>query len=257
MSIALFAASEMEYHALRKVLADWQPISPMAGYGSYKKAVIELYCTGMGPQNATAQATQILERSKAQHIVVGGFAGSLSLDLNCPDVVIYEKCGYWNGEQLATITTDTYWTQRLLLGLKSSSLPLGTTLLGKGLTLPQVVCRATEKATLGQLYQANAVDMESYQILQVAQEMGRMAAVIRVISDDLTTDLPDLNAGLDGNGRPNNWRMAWVMAQQPRLAWRFLTNLHRATAQLQNVIRQALDGITTEHKNNVNYRANH
>jgi nucleoside phosphorylase len=248
MAIALLAASEMEYQTLRKVLADWQPSSPTAGQGRYRNAVIELYCTGMGPQNATTQTAQILERSTAQNIILTGFAGSLSPDLNCPDVVIYEKCDYWDGTQLATVNPDARWTQRLLRGLKYSSLPNGTTWVGKGITLPQVVCQVAEKAALGQQYRANAVDMESYQVVQIAQEMGRAAAVIRVISDDLTMDLPNLNAGLDATGRPDNWRMAWIMAQQPRLAWKFLTNLNRATAQLQNVIRQALDGIMGENK---------
>jgi adenosylhomocysteine nucleosidase len=74
--------------------------------------------------------------------------------------------------------------------------------LGSVVSLSRVVCRASEKQTIGQLTGAVALDMESAALAMVAKKREVPFLVVRTVSDLVDQDLPlDFNLFL----RPSGW----------------------------------------------------
>jgi hypothetical protein len=76
-------------------------------------------------------------------------------------------------------------------------------------------------------------------VLGILQNAGVRAAVLRIVSDGLDDDLPDLNAAMGLDGKPDNRLLFREMLRKPRagmtLAWngaRALTHLKRAIARV-------------------------
>lgn len=233
--IALLAASDMEFRILRSLLSDWQTVSdqPLAGIGRCRENSVELYCLGMGPRNAAREIARILKQSEAAIFIVSGFAGALSADVNVGDLIVYQECLWQENGQNETRYCSSALSSHLTVELKRTNLPVKS---GLALTMPRVVCGTNEKRRLGDSFQAIAVDMESYQIIDAVVAAGRAVAVVRVISDDLSRNLPDLNAGFGDNDEVNNLGFVKEMCLHPILATHFLLNVRHASA----IMRQAL-----------------
>lgn len=243
--IAVFAATSVEYQALRAALTDWSPqivvgSTLQAGIGRYANTTVELFCTAMGPQNAAHQAKLALAQSQAKIVIISGLAGGLVAD-SAGKVVLYQGCYTTEvGQRLAC-------SEHLLEILAQRFTHHGVSYLkGEGVTMPKVACKVAEKQLLAERYQAVAVDMESYQILAVAQQHGCQAVVVRVVSDDTNTDLPNLNAAMDEQMAVSNFKMMLEFAAHPILAKRFLVNLRQALQQLRQVLAYMLDSRTQD-----------
>jgi nucleoside phosphorylase len=237
--IAVFAASDLEYRAIRSVLSRWQPLKSqlVGGIGYVGENRIELYFTNMGPHNAARQAASALGQSQADFVLVSGFAGSLQLPCQRGDLVLYDKCYYQQENRSLSVDCHGALVEALANHLAGCRL---TVKVGAGLTVPRVLCRVEEKRQAGQLNNAIAVDMESFQILTEAARLGRAAAVLRLISDDLSANLPDLNRGLDAQAEVSNLKMLLCLGAQPLLSARFLFNLWRSVPQLKRALADAL-----------------
>jgi adenosylhomocysteine nucleosidase len=82
------------------------------------------------------------------------------------------------------------------------------------LSSDHVVARAEEKQKLASL--ADAVDMESVNILSVAKKKGIGAVAIRALSDTTASDLPlDFDNVFDGRGNVNVFKVAGQLAAHP------------------------------------------
>ncbi len=243
MNIVVFAASDLEYSTVKASLTNWKTTDYyeqlLAGQGYSGENLVEVFCTKMGPKNATEQSIKALEKSKGKIVLITGLAGGLAFECKQGDLVIYNNC-YFLGEnhnQSSKVDCDQKLTNFLSNGLGLESV---TTLKGDGLTLPKVVCQSQEKLSLAKKYNAVAVDMESYQILIAAKEKKLPATVLRVISDDAQGDLPNLNAAMNQNGDVNNLKMIWQFAQHPVLATKFLINLNKSLSTLKTYLPKVL-----------------
>ncbi|KAF0248000.1 MAG: hypothetical protein FD167_2597 [bacterium] len=243
MNIVVFAASDLEYNTVKASLTDWKTTDYyeqlLAGQGYSGENLVELFCTKMGPKNATEQSIKALEKSKGKIVLITGLAGGLATKYKQGDLVIYNSCYFLGENQTQPNKVDC---DQKLTNFLSNSLRLEriTTLEGNGLTFPKVVCQAQEKLSLAKKYNAVAVDMESYQILIAAKEKRLPATVLRVISDDAQGDLPDLNAAMNQNGDINNLKMIWQFAQHPVLAAKFLINLNKSISVLKTYLPKVL-----------------
>jgi nucleoside phosphorylase len=172
-------------------------------------------------------------------VLVSGLAGALAPECRTGDLVLYRQCHFIEGKDMIAGTTgcDGNFTDQLRDRLNSFGLRVHE---GDALTLPRLICNASEKREAGLRHRAIAVDMESYQILDVAEKSGYPKAVLRVISDDLQHDLPDINAGLDPKARVKNLRMLASLGAHPLLAARFLFNIRHALEQLKPALRSVL-----------------
>jgi hypothetical protein len=84
--------------------------------------------------------------------------------------------------------------------LLSFASELGATQVGRFVTAEHVIVRAEEKRRLGR--QADAVEMESFEILRQCADYGIPAAAIRAVSDTVDEELPlVLDQILDDRGQ--------------------------------------------------------
>ncbi len=62
--------------------------------------------------------------------------------------------------------------------------------------------------------------------------------MLRVVSDDLTGDIPNLDSAIDPNGNLQTWPMAIAFLQQPLAAIRLIKGSLRGLKTLQQITTQ-------------------
>ncbi len=154
-------------------------------------------------------------------IVVMGLCGSLTPLLGLGDRVLYQTCLDESGTVWECDPTLTTQIQQLQENIS----------LVRAFTSDRIITSAQEKQILGSRHQADVVDMEGSAILEVLALTGCPIAMLRVVSDDLDHDLPDLSAALSPEGSLRSWPLAIAMMRQPIAAL--------------NLIRGSLKGLQT------------
>jgi nucleoside phosphorylase len=109
----------------------------------------------------------------------------------------------------------------------------------RGWSSDRVITRVEEKLALAEKYQAQAIDMENGTILSFLEELGLACTILRVVSDDLSGDLPDLRHLYDPQGRLRAGALTIALAKNPlagaRLiagAWQGLKSLEELALEL-------------------------
>lgn len=201
------------------------------------RSVTVLQC-GMGARGFAEWLCGHLKANPYDALVVAGLAGGLDPRLKTADAVVYDCCldarvsvddsGSTPVVQPESSTTQYARRQdslvrSLLDALRAAS---RNCFYGTGITVNRIVVDATDKLWLGQQHQALAVDMESFDVLNIASKFDVPAAVFRIISDEAEHDLPDFNNAAEADGTLNHRRMAAAMLQRPVASARFLRNLN-------------------------------
>lgn len=159
------------------------------------------------PIPAGAAAIRDLDRcSEASDVLVMGLCGSLSPQFEIGTIALYHACVNLSGQ---VKECDRALTNRLQNQFQVSPI--------LGLTSDRVICSASEKRDLGKSYGADVVDMEGFAILE-----RRSIAMLRVVSDDLSGDLPDLSTVIDSEGKIQAIPMAIAMLRRPIAASRLI-----------------------------------
>ncbi len=161
------------------------------------------------------QASGIFLRDRPVQVLLMGLAGSLKPNYSIGDVVIYQDCVYKsNPSSIISQNSDRQLTTLL-----------GDHLLSKAqmvtaLTSDRLIWSKAEKLELGQI--ADVVDMEGFPILEILGNAGMAVATIRVISDDVFHNLPDLTSAIAADGSLKSWPLAMGMLRQPLAAARLI-----------------------------------
>ena len=174
-------------------------------------------------------ANYSIELNNAQNILIVGLAGSLSQLYSVGDAVLYQSC--WNlNRQHINIESEltTAIGKKLSINLV------------EGLSCDRVIHQATDKLKLSQTYPVSVVDMEGYGYIKQLQQRNITVAMLRIISDDLTGDIPDLTNAIDGNGNLKAIPMAIAFLKQPLPAIRLIQGSLIGLNTLQKVISKLL-----------------
>jgi nucleoside phosphorylase len=141
------------------------------------RSLTDFVVTGMGRENARRVA-RIVMTEPYSICIAAGFAGALKPQHTIGSILAAEavQC-LGNAKTLQS-------SRRLALAARTD----GAFLAKMFLTSDTVIRNAEEKAKLGPL--ADAVDMESFEILSAAHEHKMSAVAIRVISDTSERDIP-------------------------------------------------------------------
>jgi len=143
-------------------------------YDGIRVAVIE---AGMGFARAR-RATQVLIDAHAPDWVLScGFSGALRPEMQVGNIVMARSVVDQHGQELQ-------------IELKVNSDEANGLFVGRLLTVDHMVRTIAEKSELATRHDALAVDMESLAVAQVARERKTLCLVVRVISDDMASDLP-------------------------------------------------------------------
>ena len=108
-------------------------------------------------------------------------------------------------------------------------------------TIDRVITKTTDKQLLNTETNCDVVDMESVWILKFMQQRGIGVSVVRVVSDAVVGDLPDLSQVFDLNGALKPMALARAFVMRPIAALRLirgsilgLRQLTRCAAMIQD-----------------------
>jgi purine-nucleoside phosphorylase len=166
--------------------------------------------------------SEVVNSRSSIQVLVLGLCGSLSPNLQVGDVVIYQNClplmSRDFGEDPKDITFP--WDYDLAL------------------TTDRVITTATEKQKLSQLDPVEVVDMEGLIILEFLTKAGIKAAMVRVVSDDFSQDLPDLTPAIDHHGRLKIFPLIKVLLQHPVQGLKLIKSGLKSLAILQQLTQK-------------------
>ncbi len=163
-------------------------------------------------------------------VLLMGLCGSLSPDYAIGDIVVYQECVYESKRSTPLWQScDSELTTLLHHKLKERAS------LVRAFTSDRIIFSAEEKRHLGQINNADVVDMEGFAALDVLSQAGVAVAMVRVISDDSHHNMPNLTSALSPDGSLQRLPLAIAMIQQPIAATRLIRGAIHGLRSLQQV----------------------
>lgn len=230
MRVLLTFALTEEFAPWRK-RGGFQPVRLATGeaYGR-RRGDIELVAlvTGAGPENAAREAARALGDGRYDLVISSGVAGGLRPE-HRPGAVLAAR----RVRRLADgseLDPAAEWTQLAVEQGAREALFV---------TAAQVAGTAGEKRRLGET--ADAIEMESFAVLEAAAAHGVPAVAIRAVSDPVEAELPlDFNRVFDARGRVRGAALAGSLARKPS-ALAGLVRLARETRRAAAVLADFLE----------------
>jgi adenosylhomocysteine nucleosidase len=104
-------------------------------------------------------------------------------------------------------------------------------------TTKRVVTTVTARTVLAQRFNADVVDMEGTHLAAALAARGVRFAMVRVVSDDASRDLPPLDGAIDAQGRIQPMPVALAFARAPLAALAFVRDVRSSLAVLTETAR--------------------
>lgn len=202
-------------------------------YDGIRIAVVE---SGMGFARARRATHALVDGHAPRWLLSCGFAGALRPDIPIGSIVV------------ADTIVDQH-NQSLKIDLHMPADPARGLFVGRLLTADELVRTVALKKQLAEQHGALAVDLESLAVAQVAREHKTRFLAVRVISDDLSADLPpEILSVVGATGsvrfgaaigalwkRPSAAKDMWLMREQAHsAATRLATFLDGVVVQLHS-----------------------
>ncbi|MDQ2859085.1 MAG: hypothetical protein M3R53_10600 [Candidatus Eremiobacteraeota bacterium] len=191
------------------------------------RADVRVVTTGIGPFAAARAADGALGAHPFGTALVTGLCGLLSPAFAVGDALLYDNVRR-AGE--APIVLDRALAASLARRLGGVQTGI------RALASDAVVTSHEAKRALGLRYAVDAVDMESYAIAQRLHRARVAVAVLRVGSDAVVDDLPDIYRAFDGSGGIDRFALLLVMLRKPRAGAHLARNGLRALGSLQSAV---------------------
>ncbi|MFK8186121.1 MAG: hypothetical protein AB8B99_22315 [Phormidesmis sp.] len=175
---------------------------------------------------AVGKFAQSLERGNklAANVLLIGLGGGLSTKCEVGSPLLLKQV--WNAtHQSVSLSCHEQLTAQISVRLSTG--------IGVGVMCDRVITTVQEKLKLGDRYQAEVVDMESFSLLQALPHHN--VAILRVISDSCDHDLPDISQAVRPDGSLNGVSMAMSFAKQPIAAIKFIKSSLTGLSQLQQI----------------------
>jgi nucleoside phosphorylase len=206
MRILVTFAVDAEFAPWRKLRRFEKRVQANSDFYFARIADVELnvMMTGIGGKKAWVEAAKRLWGAEVDLCVSSGLAGALKVEHKVGEVLAAESVYVANWETL--ISCDSR--------LVADAAACGAKIVKHFYSADHVVIRAEEKRTLG--LRADAVDMESAQVLNEAAAFGAKGAAVRGISDAADEDLPlDFDRVTTDSGDVSMKRVLGQVAQNP------------------------------------------
>ena len=206
--------------ALDAEFAPWRKLRPFrpgkwgladAHWTEIDGAQVGVVFTGIGPRQAALKISEIVWASNetARICISAGLAGALRPEYKLADVLAARtvSCASAQGPRESRVID----CDPSLVALAGEC---GARIAGRVHTAERVISTAGEKQRLGAA--ADAVEMESFEVLKESMAYGVPSVVIRAISDTAEEDLPlDMDRILTGDGRVSMSRVLGQLARRP------------------------------------------
>lgn len=187
--------------------------------------------TGAGMEHASREAARALDGERFELVISSGLAGGLRPEHRPGSVLVARKLlRLEDGRELVPAAE---WTELALQHGACEAVLVTSTRVASG---------TEEKRRLG--LTADAVDMESFAVLEAAASRGVPAAAIRAVSDPLEGELPlDFNRVFDSRGRVRGAALAGQIVRRPA-AIPDLLRLARASRRAAAILADFLERYT-------------
>lgn len=169
-----------------------------------------------------------LEAPPQSLILLLGVAGSLNPQFQVPSEIITTR--------IQTLQDQYYDCDPQVLQWLHQHLP--QTLLGHALSSDRLITQATEKQEIGSRYGCDLVEMEGAIVAEALQKKALYWGMVRVISDDLSRNIPDLSNALLPDGKIHGLALAGTFLQQPLQSIHFIRGSLQALSHLKTIAQQ-------------------
>jgi adenosylhomocysteine nucleosidase len=230
--------------ALESEFAPWRRMRSFVRLANAEFPAFESNCgdseiraviSGMGPERAQRVARTAFDW-QPDLCIAAGFSGGLNPANRAGDVFVASNI--CEGETHRTIASDP---RVLSLAEESGAHKIATLY-----TSAYAISTVEDKRRLSRA--ADAVDMESFFILNEAQERGICGVAIRAVSDSAGENLPlDFTQVLDDRGRVRGARLVLAIARSPQripALIRLGSASRRGAMKLAQVLDKTIEGLT-------------
>jgi adenosylhomocysteine nucleosidase len=167
-----------------------------------------------------AAAGELPEFEHGESVVVVGLCGAL-WRLRAGDVAVYGR------------VVDAAHSFDLDPGLVDGlTAALPDAVVVNACTTKRVVTTVDARTVLAQRFNAEVVDMEGTHLAAALTARGVRFAMVRVVSDDASRDLPPIDDAIDAEGRIRPLPLALAFARAPRAAFAFVRDVRGGLAVL-------------------------
>ncbi len=206
--------------ALDAEFAPWRRLRPFhpgkwgladAHWTEIGGAQVGVVLTGIGPRQAALKISEIVWDSNqtARICISAGLAGGLRPEYRVADVLAARTVSSGGAQGLRE--SRVIECDPSLVALAGEH---GARIAGRVHTAGRVISTAGEKRMLGA--EADAVEMESFEVVKESVEYGVRSVVIRAISDTVHEDLPlEMDRILTGDGRVSRSKVLGQLARRP------------------------------------------
>ncbi|MEM9568582.1 MAG: phosphorylase [Cyanobacteria bacterium P01_E01_bin.34] len=176
------------------------------------------------------------------NVLIMGVCGGLSPSVAVGQRVVPDVClsRFLGESSLDSIPATQLFSPDLCQALKASLLPSEALVDSQTLMVSsdRAVCLATEKQQLQQSTGAAIIDMEGAAVLAALSQWPVSVAMVRVVSDDCTRDLPDLNSALNPDGSLAPLQLSVQMLRHPLRSRHLIVGALRALGELRAVAEE-------------------
>jgi adenosylhomocysteine nucleosidase len=185
--------------AFRKVASEQMDCYSVEVHG----AEVCVLLTGMGRKKAGVESTKVIWDANVDFCISSGLAGGLRAGHLAGEILVPLEVVNENG---ASVACDV---ELIELAEKNGAKRVGSFYTGS-----DVVLLADDKKRLGEM--ADAVEMESFDILEEAKGFGSKVLAVRAISDTVDEDLPlDFNRVATDEGEVSLAKVFGQIARNP------------------------------------------
>jgi hypothetical protein len=191
------------------------------------------------------QFWEIQSKTQPKRVLIMGLCGSLSSQYLVGDAVIYRDC--YSQATAENILTDEELNRVISEGLVHKSRQKIQQQLNKNISLvsgimsDRIITNIAEKKQLAQNFTASVVDMESFAYLKLLKQKGVAVSILRIVSDDLKYNLPNLDRAISDHGKIKPLVMAGEMLKQPTVSMRLIRSSLQALQKLQEITISILE----------------
>jgi adenosylhomocysteine nucleosidase len=201
--------------------------------GRYDEIRLAVVQSGMGFAKARRATQALIDAHTPRWVLSVGFSGGLLETMKVGDLV------------MANSIVDTHGNE-LAVDLKMSEDPQNGVYVGRLLNTDEIVRTIEEKKQLAEKHSAIAVDLESLAVAQVCRETGTRFLAVRVISDDISADLPrEVMSVIGSTGAVRVGSALGSLWKRPgsiKDLWRLCESAHQAAGRLATF----LDGVLVQ-----------
>ncbi len=196
-------------------------------------AEVAAVLTGIGPKIAASNVLGILMSGTYDLCISAGLAGALRPEYAAGEILAASCVSL--EEEGARLREGSIPAHPVCLQLAGDC---GATLAGKFRTSARLILTAREKSELAAT--ADAVEMESFEVLTAAMAWGAHGIAIRAVGDTAEEDLPlDFNQAMTPQGAISTGRIAGALLKRPSALpglFRFARQSRDAAIELGNFL---------------------